>query len=107
MLVELAGRDVPGPGLVASGGSGVEDVGDAFGGVVAELAGADAAVVVQATGDVVELGLECGAALVALAGVGKASFDFADAGLDRLDVSGVGGDRLGEVPDRVLGRRDL
>ena len=52
VLVELSGGVVPGLGSLAAGGSVAEGVGDAVGGVVAELSAADVGVVVEACGDV-------------------------------------------------------
>ena len=107
VLIELSGSDVPGPGRFAAGGSGAEGVGDAFGGVSADLAGADAAVVAEAAVDVVELGLHGRASLVELACLGEALFEVGDAALDRVDLVGSFADRSGQVLDGSLGVGDV
>lgn len=106
-MIALSGGDIPGPRLLPSCGSRADGAGDAFGGVPADLAGADAAVITEPASDVVELGLHGRAALIELACLGEALFELADAGLGRVDLVGTLADWSRQVLDGSLGVGDV
>lgn len=107
VLVELSGRDVPGPCGVSCERSTTKGVDDVLGLFSSDGSAADAAVVAEPVVDIGELGLHGGTALVERLGSGDPPVDVVHVGGDRVDVAGVGRDLIWQLLGRSVGVVDL